>query len=418
MLALLYSLVIVGFPLVSAVPLILGTEGPPFSIAYRALVLVLAGCVVLRYFSRRAWLPANPPMLAILLLWWALLARLSWDGVFRSDGLDVDFVKYTLFFVGVCIIPAVAFLKIPSDELLRVARVQIEILGSLAALGIVYLFATDGVDGGIPTRLSTEILNPISVGHLGVSLFIASVCALQDNRAHDSILVRAGSNVARICVALGALAVVLASGSRGPILCAVVVGTIIGFVPVSRERPRSHIVVRAVTTTAIIGLAVAAALYLESETSFGVLSRVFSGFDGESSIRVELTEGALSQFAAHPIVGDAIVERDSLYYPHNIFVESLMAAGLIGFVLLTIVVGACVRAAWRLIRASHAVRWVGLLYMQYLLASMFSGSLFLDGQFWALSVAVLAISSATTIRPGSNRVEFGRGSVYSSPKHA
>jgi O-antigen ligase len=150
-----------------------------------------------------------------------------------------------------------------------------------------------------------------------------------------------------------------------------------------------------VTMAAIAGSAVAVAFYLERERSFGMVSRMLGGFDDQvSSIRIELTERALSQFMVHPIVGDAIVERVSAHYPHNIFIESLMATGLVGFVLLSIVVAVCVRAAWRLIRASHATRWVGLLYVQYLLASMFSGSLFLDGQFWALSVAVLAISSA------------------------
>ena len=396
MLALLYSLIIVGFPLISNVPLILGTEGTSLSIVYRALVLVLVGCVFLRWFTRGVRIAAGPPVLAIFVLWWALLARLSWDAIVQSDSLDVDFAKYSQFLIGVCIIPALAFLEIPSERVLRVARVQTEVLGSAAVVLIVYLVLTNFQEIEILTRLSTEILNPISVGYLGVSLFIASVGGLQDKFGHHRILARAGSNVVRMCVALGALTVILASGSKGPILCALVVTAIVGYVPVvAVRRHRSRIVARTAITAATAGFVAAVLFYLERETSFGVVSRIMGSLSDEStSIRIELIEGALSQFVAHPVVGDAIVERGRMYYPHNILAESLMATGVIGFVLLSIVVTVCVGAAWKLIRASHATRWVGLLYVQYLLASMFSGSLFLDGQFWALSVAVIAISSA------------------------
>jgi O-antigen ligase len=398
-LALLYTIVIVGFPLFSSVPLLLGAEGAEraqLSIAYRALCLVLVGFVVLRWFASRVRIFAGSAMLAVFLLWWILLARLSWDGIFQSDSLDVDFVRYSLFLVGVCIIPALAFLEIPSERVLRVARVQIEVLGSLAALFIMYLYLTDVLASGIITRLSTEILNPISVGQLGVSLFIVSVAAMQDGLGPHRGVAGTSSKVLRICVALGALVIVLASGSRGPILCAFIVAAIMALVPLAAgEQRRSKVFVRAVTMAAAAGAAVAVAFYLERETSFGMVSRMVGGFDDEASlVRIQLTAGALSQFMAHPIVGDAIVERVSAYYPHNIFIESLMATGLVGFVLLSMVVAVCTRAAWRLIRASHATRWVGLLYVQSFVVSLFSGSLFLDGQFWALSVAVLAISSA------------------------
>jgi len=58
--------------------------------------------------------------------------------------------------------------------------------------------------------------------------------------------------------------------------------------------------------------------------------------------------------------------------------------------LLVFVIVKCSRAALHLLSIPQGASWLGLLYFQYLLAAMFSGSLTNEMHLWALSIAVLA----------------------------
>jgi O-antigen ligase len=85
--------------------------------------------------------------------------------------------------------------------------------------------------------------------------------------------------------------------------------------------------------------------------------------------------------------------------PHNIVLESLMAIGVVGLGLLLLSMSASLAATWRLLRAGSRHAWVGLIYLQYVINGMLSGSLFTDTSFWAFGLGVLALA-ATQPRSG------------------
>jgi O-antigen ligase len=110
-------------------------------------------------------------------------------------------------------------------------------------------------------------------------------------------------------------------------------------------------------------------------------------YDRALSVRAELAQGALQQFEGSPWLGSSFVELAQRIYPHNILVEILMTNGIVGFVLLAVLLVFVVKALLRLLQTPFA--WLGLLCLQYLTASMSSGSLYFDATFWLLPMAVL-----------------------------
>jgi O-antigen ligase len=116
---------------------------------------------------------------------------------------------------------------------------------------------------------------------------------------------------------------------------------------------------------------------------------LFSGFlnvgsksDQSANMRFQSYYGAFQQFSDSPFFGDISEERSTGFYPHNIFLELLMATGLFGFVVFLIVNSLVIYMY--LCHKSDDFLVVFLLYIQYFVASLFSGSVFTNSAFWVL----------------------------------
>ena len=221
-LAAMYALTIVGFPLVSTVPVLLGLDSQLATVPYRALVAPRDRRPV-RLVAARPELPVHAAVPVTLLLWALLIARMFIDTVIDPlpGELEMPVAQLLLLSLGACFLPALVFLETPSDATLDLARRAIEVVGVLALLLILYLGLRGVFEGRILRRLATSVLNPISVGHLGVSVFIVALCGL------------AGSSVkakfVRWLVIVTSVLVVVASASRGPILAALLVALVYSF---------------------------------------------------------------------------------------------------------------------------------------------------------------------------------------------
>ena len=124
----------------------------------------------------------------------------------------------------------------------------------------------------------------------------------------------------------------------------------------------------------------------------------FAGLTGDASTsdRLRILSEAIYQFEESPLLGSAVVEYTSRFYPHNIIVESLMAGGVIGFALLALMLLLAVRHAVALGLKGDSNLWVAVLFLQFSIDAMFSGSLYFSPQFWVLSIVMLGLYS-----PGS-----------------
>jgi len=379
-----FALIIAGYPLVSAMGLALQADTRSFSIAYRMLVLALLIVMVLRWVMLRTKLVAMGTVAAMFVLWSLLCVRAAWDrwvAVSSPPLGDRGWDEYMVLMVGTGLLPALAFLERPTPATLNRAQSLIKIIGGIALV----LIAAVGLHAALSAetdRLSTETLNPISLGHLALSVLIVSMTgSAVTERMTFSIGV---AWVLRTGLALCAAVLLVASASRGPMTAALAVLLLAAFAPGTRTLGRTAIVL------AILAFGVAAMFWLEDTTALRPLERLENWGDASASERVAVAQAALLQFWSSPILGSSLYELETGNYPHNIIVESLMAGGVIGFALLMFVIVKCSRAALHLLSIPQGASWLGLLYFQYLLGAMFSGSMFMEMHLWALSIAVLA----------------------------
>src|SRR5262245_21080263 len=163
-----FTLIIAGYPLVSAVGLALQADTRSFSIAYRMVVLALLMVMVLRWVMLRTELVSMSTVAGIFALWILLLTRAAWDRwvtvsppPFGDRGWD----EFMVLMVGAGFLPALAFLERPTPATLNRAQSLIQIVGGIA-LALIASVGLNAVLMAQTDRLSTETLNPISLGHL------------------------------------------------------------------------------------------------------------------------------------------------------------------------------------------------------------------------------------------------------------
>ena len=181
----------------------------------------------------------------------------------------------------------------------------------------------------------------------------------------------------------------LSSSSRGPILASM---TAICVLAISKlDRRRGLLISGLVIIFVALGPYLAATV--ESTSQFSPIQRLTSFGDDESvSLRAQMYRGALEQFADHPSFGDAIEEKTSQFYPHNLILEAFMATGIVGGLSFLILIFAALSRAWKILRRCSSETWIAVLFIQALVGSMFSGSLYGSGVMWMLMAGVFANS--------------------------
>lgn len=397
LLAAMFALTVVGFPLVSTIPTILRLDSQVATVPYRMLVLGLSLAVMFGWWVRGTRICLDAAVLLTLTFWALLVARLV-------HGIIVDPLPGELYMrpsqllllsVGACFLPALTALEPPSERTLDLARRAIEVLGAIAMIGILYVGLRGVMQGSILYRLATPVLNPISVGHLGVSVLVVALCGFAGADRFTRLW--------RTMLVILSVVVVVATVSRGPIAAALVAVLALAL------RPRAGQTIGLggiLLRFGLIGLGVAAVVlainYLEELEIIDVVARLTDTLqDVASQERAAMIVGAWHQFTLSPLLGDALVERRFMENPHNIIVESLMTLGVVGLGLLLLSMGASLAAAFGIYRGATRHAWVALIYLQYVIHCLLSGSLLTDGAFWFFGLAVLALAPTLPARSGA-----------------
>lgn len=403
-LALLYALAFVGFPFVSALPLLLGVSSRPVSVAYRIAVLGLAIFLIVRWFVVPRRIAAGWPLVCFALVWMLLTGRLVWDALLVQLPLDLEWGEFFAFALGVCLVPAIAMLEVPSSATLRMSLWLTHLLGVVALLAVSALGVMSLLQGRLLERLGTDVLNPASVGYLAATVLVTALATnalLRQNRNVIAFLAR----FAGVCGMAIAIAVALASVAKGAILAVIATLLVVALLGVGGRVAPARRIVRLIAVLVVGAAAVLVAIAIEDVTSLSTVSRVTGFLDDESTFeRTKMIRGALEQFAAAPWFGDAAVELGSRTYPHNVFLEAAMTTGIVGLIAFALFVLAAARAAWALTRRGWGEAWLALLFGEYLIAAALSGSLFFLSGFWAVAVGVLAAQgSAESLTPSVRR---------------
>jgi len=385
-LATLYAASVAGYPLIAGVPVALALDSRAISIPYRAIILGLSIGVIIRSARQRRlytgilWLPLG-------IFWTLYLARMLSDTFMVPVPLGQPPLEYFLYGVGTCLIPMMACLARISDSTLRLALHLTTAGGAVALLATVYLGTQAllagnlaGVESG---RFELWTLNPISLGHLGVSVATLALFQLRTEwRRFSAVPLLVAAGLGFFCTGVAA--------SKAPLLA---LGINLSFLLFLDWRD-GHRVRAIIGAVALPILALQAALYLEADLGFEIVSRVQMAFDDPA--RFDLMTGARDQFLASPFLGSSLDERGSLGYPHNTFLESFMAVGIVGGLAYTFFHLAAVRRSLHLLTARPQAAWIGILAVQYTISALFSGSVYFSNTMWGLLAAAIAADSTAT----------------------
>jgi hypothetical protein len=362
--AVLFSLALFGYPLVATLVAFLQIDSRQLSLPFRILVALLSLYII----ALKGRLRVTKWHLMLLLIWCAFTLRLSFDALFANIG-SAEFQLQ--FFLITSVLPVLALWKLNVYDQNRFAFASL----ILASLGCILnllgnYFGVFGASDLTETlgRLSTDVLDPITIGHLAVSgIFCCLVLARHKSSGAKNLI---------IVLMIVLIVVLVQAGSKGPLLSLVVALALWCW---KRGFSSRFVLV-------VAPIVVAFLLYGGNPLA----ERVLASEDAESSLeRLVLIENSVDQILGSPWIGSASVELKSGYYPHNILIESPMSLGFpLTFVLLALLARGVV-ASLRLLNTDYDL--VALLFIQTQVASLTSGALFASFMMWACLVILLAL---------------------------
>lgn len=384
-LALIVALSVVGYPLAGVIGTLLGVQPLTASVPFRIIVDLIAVFGVYVVIARKRVAKLDGAMMALMI---AYLARLIWDlqrPEFPDIGADMTFYIATGF------IPTVAAGIIGGhwrDELVAKLVFYIALVAGVLVLGMeqVGFYAVADLTEATG-RLTVYAVNPITFGQLGASLLLAGLVLWPRSHTRMRWIVVAG-------VFVGGWLMVTAN-SRSPFLS---VAFAVAAYLVATGRWRLF--------AAIVALGIA--VFLGGDVLDQLQgSRLVTVQDESSLTRLLVQRYALADFLEHPFLGAGYLDSVTYAYPHNILIESAMALGMGGFVLLLFIVGAAGMRSLRALKIGDVM--LGMLFWQHLILSQLSGSLFGAGALFVLMMvmAVKYPAMFSPLRPSVSRLPRG-----------
>jgi len=321
-------------------------------------------------------------LLGLFLLFWGYYFLKLAVYSFFGEPLGQAFSTYLFWGVGSCVLPFLAvffagvYRAIDFKLLVCFISLTSALVGVLVFLQFKGLEMREG-DG----RVYLERLNPILIGHLAASAVLCLFWYIKQGCGGWLGLI-ISSTAILLCAFLLA-----ASGSKGPLVSLLIAFVFLFWFDFGKVLRKPSIVF--ILVAIMLGLV----FFIDWGSVLGRFSALLDGSDESGVIRIVMWKGAIQEFLSNPLFGGYFEEQVYKYYPHNIVLEAFMVTGLFGgvaFVLL--LVSSLIRSA-TLLSEQSVSGILALLYVQYLIGSLFSGSIYSSSAFWVLMAAVFAADS-------------------------
>lgn len=366
----------IGYYTAAAYVNVLAPESSLGNIIVRAVslaMLVLAWLQVARAQRRRFHGLLVPATIFFVLYGWRLLENMLIQGFEIMPGN----MAVVLTFIST-IIPA--YMLASTERAIRDGDMMV-LLSVFAFLFVIGMgLNREALAETAEHRMSLDKINPISLAYVASSLMLFYLLAFTRSKRFM---------IEALVIVPILLLIVLLARSRG-VLIATGVTLLIYILTVGGTR----------RIWTLVGLAAAAAvigLYADPEYvgyAMEALERIDVNQDTSTAMRALAFTGALEQFLADPIFGRYAVELRTNFYPHNIYLESLMSVGLVGTVPFIVHFGMALRAAIGLIRErppSFTRVFVALLFIRDAIGTAASGAIWGVPGFWITSFLVIVM---------------------------
>jgi len=394
-----FVLFFVGYLLISTLflPMTSDIEGisRTISIPYHLFSLLITLIVII--INIKSIFKKYPIVLKMLLLFWILLTiRIAYDLLIRTDLYIISYRDNIWAYIFLISIPAIVSLISSYDKIDLSKALHYIYFLYLAILGLSFFtneqlwITSDIIEGRQSGNLA---INFIQFGHVAVSFFLLSIFFL---------LKKEISFVKKmiICIFLSAsIVVMLRTGSRGP-LASLFIACLFWTIALNRKR-----VILGFLAVFTIGVLVF--IFFDSILhSIGTISPVMERRlillvnEGDLGGRENLYSEAINLFLDNPIYGAQFaLFKDGIYaYSHNIVLDAFMGLGIVGGVILLYILLYSLKQSYQLISVNIYYYWVGLLLLQNIVASMFSGNFYQNPLLSVLLTFVILKTNDSTYK--------------------
>ncbi len=350
-----------------------GMEGSVAAIATRASALLVLGAAFFSAWRYRTPLPARliPGLLFVGIYLLRMLENIGLQGVSIAYGNGKAF----LIFIFSSILTSLALSIIWRGLSSRDCRIIFSFMAVFFTAGALFSMDNSGM-----LRLAFTKVNPISLAYVCSSFIFYYLLIAQKSW-------RAGIEAVIMIPFL--IMIAAQAQSRGMMISSAVCLMI--YIATRRGK---HLFV----TLGMMGLLLVMVMltidYHYFETALAALQRIDPVNDRSTAIRVLLFRGAFEQFLADPLFGRYVNELNTGFYPHNIYLESLMAVGFIGSIPFFLHLFFASTAAFSILWSNNT-NWlwafIALMFFREAIGAAASFSIWGIPGFWITSFLVIAI---------------------------
>ncbi|TIT21301.1 MAG: O-antigen ligase family protein [Mesorhizobium sp.] len=350
-------------------------EGSTGSILVRlAIVLITFGSYVLLPSKLRSSTAALLPMKLFFVLYLCrLVENVYLSSINISPGPMMVFSVFLVSSVGATLIIASMDRAIRNTDMILVMNALCVIFLIGLYLNRDVLFAAQG------ERMSIDKINPIAMGHTAFAFLIYLFLVLGKTRK---------LTIQAIILGPMLLMVVVFSKSRGAYIAGA--GSLLVYILLLKGSKR----VFAVLGALFVAMAILATSGVELiDVVIARLQTINVDADQSTMVRSQLFAGAWGQFLENPVFGRYAVEMQFNFYPHNIYLESLMAMGALGSLPFAAHILLALRSTVGIIRSGKfplAAVLTAVLFIREAIAGMASGSLWGNSVFWVTSALTIS----------------------------
>jgi hypothetical protein len=387
--SLILALSLAAYPLGAAIAQALGIQNTPISIATRIVIASLSIILIVKFVSKNRTNYNNKIIILTLFFWFCYFLRIYYDTIVNLTPMFFEPYEYWIWGIGGSFIPMLGLALVIGEErngFLHFRTLYYMFLVSGVSVALTASTTVDTVYGQDNSgRLNLVALNPISLGNVGASLFLMSFWILflwKRPRKLLSNVLYAGSGL------LGAF-LMLASNSRGPLM-GLALALVFAFVAMNSSRKFWIVLVTIIAAAAFVP----AAILIDQTFNTGIYERLIAQDqfeDGNVLGRYDRYTLAMKSFTDQPFLGTGLEIPEIGGYPHNVVIESFIAVGLFGataFITLLVILFC---KAFIILRSDRGYGWLSLLYVQYVVAAQFSGSIYGSTIMWTIIGALLPL---------------------------
>lgn len=382
-------MLIFGYPIITFFPLAFSLNTTPFNIAARAIYSVISVYLIASRVYRNEPNRYNWTYWGLTLFLFFYSLRIVYDVQIRGIVFE-DSVAYLYIFSFLGSFMPFFAISMNVDKLDYKKFIKYSYLLAYITCILIFILIFIRFKASLSEILAERLnfyskesegnsINPITISIAGAFLGALSIYHIYFIRV---------SGVIRILYFLGmglGITFLIFGASRGPLISFSICVIYLLYVYLSKKASLKYIKQLAlINTLLIVGCLIYILVRDINWADLSIYNRLIhfgeSSSLSDTSTRINSWGSAWRQFLSSPFVGDSYLESFYYSYPHNIYLEVLMALGLLGIVLFYPII-------LRFFAYSIKTRTqlgIYIIYLLYMIESSFSGGLFINPPLWGI----------------------------------